>query len=90
MKLPKVYATEKLKRIRTGYGSQAEFVDVLKIYDPKLSLAAYSKYENGKRGVPIETAVIIAGMLNQNVYKMFQVIESEEPLDEEEKRMLKY
>jgi transcriptional regulator with XRE-family HTH domain len=89
MKLPKVYAMPELAKIRESYGSQKDFVEMLKLYDSDLTLPAYAKYETGERSIPIERAVLIAAFLNKNLYKMFKVDKNAE-LDKEEKRLLKY
>ena len=89
MKLPKVRSTITLQKTRAYYGSQKDFVEVLKIYDKTITLPAYAKWEKGNRAIPIEKATLIAACLNKNLYKMFSIDHTGE-LDKEEKRLLKY
>lgn len=71
----RVWALPGLGVLRESYGSQADFVEVLKIYEKNITLSAYQKYETGQRSTPLHTAVQIAGILGENVYKLFRAEE---------------
>lgn len=71
----RLIATEKLKEAREAKGTQEEFVEVIKLYRPKLTRSAYATYELGTRTISIEMAKTIAHLLNKPLYKLFRVKE---------------
>jgi transcriptional regulator with XRE-family HTH domain len=60
----KLRANKQLRTERAKYGSQKEFVELINIYEPSLTLQAYSKYELGQRKISVKLAKIIAENLN--------------------------
>lgn len=73
---PRVWANKELGIAREALGSQREFVEVLKLYKPKITLPSYQKYETGQRSVPLTTAKWIAYILNEK--KITKLFRSEE------------
>lgn len=73
MKAPKIHATDALAalRMKKGY-TQNAFVNLLKIYDPKIKLSTYAKIETAARPVSIERAVLIASTLRKNPWELFE------------------
>lgn len=68
-----VYATDALAalRMKKGY-SQSQFVNILKMYDKKITLPAYAKWETGKRPVSIERVILIAASLSRDPWVLFK------------------
>jgi transcriptional regulator with XRE-family HTH domain len=73
MKKIRVIATPKLKERRQEVGTQEEFVDVIKLYQPKLTRSAYATYELGTRTVELGMAKTIAHILNRPLNKLFKI-----------------
>lgn len=73
--LPKirVRSLPKLRERRTEVGTQEEFVEVLRLYRPKLTRSAYATYELGTRTIEIGFAKTIAHLLNRPLNKLFEI-----------------
>lgn len=76
MKKVRVTALSGLKIRRQQVGTQEEFVDVLKLYYPKITRPAYVTYELGTRTIEIGLAKTIAHLLNRPLNKLFEIKET--------------